>query len=173
MTRGQLAKIVAQSAGFTDPVASTQQTFEDVPTGYSVWSSIERVSGHGIISGYPCGGVNEPCVPPLNRPYFRPGNNATRAQISKIVGISAGFQEAVPSAQQTFEDVPGTSTFWIYIERMAGRGIIGGYPCGSPGEPCVAPLNRPYFRPNNNATRGQISKITSLAFFPGCNPLSR
>ncbi len=173
VTRGQLAKIVAQSAGFIDPVASTQQTFEDVPTGYSVWSSIERVSGHGIISGYPCGGVNEPCVPPLNRPYFRPGSNATRAQISKIVGISAGFQEAVPSAQQTFEDVPGTSTFWVYIERMAGRGVIGGYPCGSPGEPCVAPLNRPYFRPNNNATRGQISKITSLAFFPGCNPPSR
>ena len=49
---------------------------------------------------------------------------------------------------------------------MAARGIIGGYPCGGPFEPCVAPGNRPYFRPNNNATRGQMSKIATLAFFP-------
>jgi len=32
----------------------------------------------------------------------------------------------------------------------------------------VPPQNRPYFRPNNNATRGQTSKIVSNTFFPDC-----
>jgi hypothetical protein len=58
--------------------------------------------------------------------------------------------------------VPPSSTFYPYIQRLNGRGIINGYACGSPGEPCVAPQNRPYFRPNNNVTRGQISKIVDL-----------
>ena len=62
---------------------------------------------------------------------------------------------------------PG-STFYVYIERVASRGIVNGYPCGGPFEPCVAPTNRPYFRPFNNATRGQMAKIAAAAFFPGC-----
>jgi hypothetical protein len=74
----------------------------------------------------------------------------------------------VPSTQQTFADVPPGSTFWVWIERLSTRGIIGGYPCGGPFEPCVAPTNRPYFRPNNNATRGQMSKIAAEAFYPNC-----
>ena len=63
---------------------------------------------------------------------------------------------------------PG-STFYLYIGRVAGRGIVNGYPCGGVGEPCIAPDNLPYFRPNNNATRGQMSKIAAAAFFPGCS----
>ncbi len=54
------------------------------------------------------------------------------------------------------------------MERIAGRGIAGGYPCGGVGEPCVPPTNRAYFRPNNAATRGQMSKMAALTFFPGC-----
>jgi hypothetical protein len=34
---------------------------------------------------------------------------------------------------------------------------------------CVPPGNLPYFVPNNNATRGQTSKIVSGTFFPGCS----
>jgi hypothetical protein len=173
VTRGQLAKIVANAAAFTEEVEAGQQTFEDVPNSTGLWSFIERVAGHGIINGYPCGGPFEPCLPPGNRPYFRPNNTATRGQISKIVGVAAGFTEPVLSSQQTFEDVPASNAFWAYVERIASRGIINGYPCGGPGEPCQPPLNRPYFRPGNEATRGQISKITSAAFFPGCSPPSR
>ena len=51
----------------------------------------------------------------------------------------------------------------MYIYRLVHRGFINGYPCGGPGEPCVPPANLPYFRPNANATRGQISKIVSNA----------
>ena len=41
---------------------------------------------------------------------------------------------------------------------------MGGYQCGlRDTEPCVPPENRPYSRPNESATRGQISKIVSNA----------
>ena len=167
VTRGQVSKIVSESAGFADAVPSTQQTFEDVPNGSTFWLWIERLSGRGIIGGYPCGGPFEPCVAPGNRPYFRPGNDVTRGQLSKIVSGAAGWTETPTS--QTFEDVAPGSTFYLYIERIASRGIVNGYPCGGPFEPCVAPTNRPYFRPNNNATRGQMAKIAAAAFFPGCS----
>jgi hypothetical protein len=90
---------------------------------------------------------------------FKPNNNVTRGQLSKIVSSSAGFSES--HSTQSFEDVPPASPFYIYIERLYSRGFISGYACGGPGEPCVAPGNRPYFRPYANATRGQISKIVA------------
>jgi hypothetical protein len=166
VTRGQTAKIVAEAAGFADPVPATRQTFEDIGPGSTFHAYIERLSTRGIIGGYPCGGPNEPCVPPANRPYFRPNNNVTRGQLAKIVSLAAGWTE--PPAGQTFQDAPPGSTFYPYIEWVASRGIVGGYPCGGLNEPCVAPGNRPYFRPNSNATRGQMSKIAAAAFYPNC-----
>jgi uncharacterized delta-60 repeat protein len=171
VTRGQVSKIVSESAGFADVVPATQQTFEDVPNGSTFWLWIERLSSRGIIGGYPCGGPFEPCVGPGNRPYFRPGNDVTRGQLSKIVSGAAGWTET-PTGQ-TFEDVAPGSTFYLYIERIASRGIVVGYPCGGPFEPCVGPANRPYFRPNNNATRGQMAKIAAESFFPGCTTPAR
>jgi hypothetical protein len=106
-------------------------------------------------------------MPPLNRPYFRPGANATRGQLAKIVSNAANIQD--PVSGQTFEDVLAGSTFYEFIERLVGRGAMSGYPCGAP-EPCVPPLNRPYFRPSSNVTRGQTSKIVANTFFPGCDP---
>jgi N-acetylneuraminic acid mutarotase len=165
VTRGQLAKVVSNAAEFNDP--QTTQLFEDVPLGSTFQVYVGRLASRGYISGYACGGVGEPCDPPGNLPYFRPNNNATRGQISKIVSNAAGFSE--PHTGQTFEDVAPGSTFYDFIERLASRSIMGGYPCGGAGEPCVPPDNRPYFRPNNNATRGQTSKIVSNTFFPACN----
>jgi hypothetical protein len=167
VTRGQVSKIVSGAAGFADPVPSTQQTFQDVAPGSTFWEYIERLSRRGIIGGYPCGGPGEPCIGPANRPYFRPNNNVTRGQLSKIVAGAAGWTET-PTAQ-TFADVAPGSTFYLYVQRVASRGIVNGYPCGSNAfEPCVPPTNRPYFRPNNNATRGQMAKIAAQAFFPAC-----
>jgi hypothetical protein len=168
VTRSQASKIVANSAGFADPVPSTQQTFEDVVPGSPFWLWIEQLAGRGIIQGYPCGGPLEPCMGPGNRPYFRPGNNLTRGQLAKIAAVAAGFTDPIPSDQQTFEDVPGGSTFWLWVEQAAIRRIIGGYPCGGPFEPCIAPDNRPYYRPGNNVTRGQSAKILANTFFPNC-----
>jgi hypothetical protein len=171
VTRGQLSKIIAGAAGFTDPIPSARQTFADVPPGSTFWPWIERLAARRAIGGYPCGGSFEPCAGPANRPYFRPNNPATRGQISKIVSEAAGYRET-PTAQ-TFADVPPGGPFYAYVERLAARGIVSGYPCGGPFEPCVAPGNRPYFRPGHHTTRGQLAKIAVLPFFPGCDPPAR
>jgi hypothetical protein len=133
--------------------------FEDVPVGSPFYPYIRCLACRGIVGGYACGGPGEPCP----GAYFRPGTNVTRGQTSKIVTLAAGFTDPVPSSQQTFADVAPGSTFWLYTEQLSGRGILGGYPCGGAFEPCIAPGNRPYFRPNANVTRGQLSKIISGA----------
>jgi len=167
VTRGQLSKIVSNTAGFRD--TPTQQTFEDVPVGSTFYMYIERMAGRGVIGGYPCGGPAEPCGEG-NRPYFRPGANATRGQISKIVSNAAGLQDVVST--QTFEDVPPSHPFYTWIERLARHEMMGGYSCGGAGEPCGAG-NRPYFRAQNNATRGQVAKIVANGFYPGCSVQGR
>jgi uncharacterized delta-60 repeat protein len=166
VTRGQIAKIVSNAAGFNEPVSG--QTFEDVPPGSTFYDYIERLVSRGVMNGYPCGGTGEPCVPPGNRPYFRPNSTATRGQLAKIVSNAACFNE--PVIGQTFQDVVVGSTFYDFVERLVSRGVMSGYPCGNP-EPCVPPNNLPYFRPNNNVTRGQTSKIVGNTFFPNCQVL--
>ncbi len=167
VTRGQVSKMVASAAGWTDPVPSSQQTFADVPPGSTFWAWIEHLAGRGIIGGYPCGGPGEPCVAPTYRPYFRLTNNLTRGQLAKIVSEAAQYTET--PTFQLFEDVPPTNTFYLWVQRVGSRGIVAGYPCGGPGEPCGSPGRElPYYRPANNVTRGQTAKIVTNTFFPNC-----
>ncbi|MEO8287775.1 MAG: S-layer homology domain-containing protein [Chloroflexota bacterium] len=167
VTRGQLAKIVSNSAGFSDPAGT--QIFEDVLPGSTFYDFVQRLASRNIMTGYPCGGAGEPCGSG-NLPYFRPNANASRGQISKIVSNSAGFTD--PAGAQAFEDVLPGSTFYDFIQRLAARTIMSGYPCGSPGEPCGTG-NLPYFRPNANATRGQTAKIVGNTFYPNCQTPTR
>ncbi|MDQ3706455.1 MAG: S-layer homology domain-containing protein [Chloroflexota bacterium] len=165
ITRGQIAKIVSNAAGFTDTPAA--QLFQDVTPDSPFYAFIYRLSmpGRVFMSGYPCGGSGEPCGAG-NLPYFRPGANATRGQLSKIVANAAGFNET--PAKQSFEDVPTNSAFYSFIERLSSRGYISGYACGAAGEPCGGG-NLPYFRPNSSVTRGQAAKIVANTFFPNCD----
>ena len=155
ITRGQVAKVVANAAGFTE--MPTTQTFEDVPPSQTFYLFVERLAARGLIGGYSCGGAGEPCI--TGRPYFRVGVNVTRGQLSKITSEAFGYNETPTT--QTFEDVPPANPFYVYVERIAMRGIIGGYPCGGVGEPCIS--GRPYFRVGNDVTRGQTAKIVQLA----------
>lgn len=157
-TRGQVAKIVGLAAGFNEPVAT--QTFEDVPPGHTFYRYVERMALRGFIVGYPCGGPGEPCGPG-SLPYMRPSVTVNRAQLSKIASLAFGFQD--PVSEQTFEDVVPQNHFYPYIENLAKRSIINGYPCGGPGEPCIPPGNKPYFRYGIAVTRGQVAKIVMLA----------
>src|SRR5205814_7555867 len=131
VTRGQLAKIIANAAGFHEPADLEQ--FADVWPNTPFFLYVNRLALRGLISGYPCGGPGEPCEP-NNLPYFRPNNNATRGQISKVASNAAGFSD--PPGAQMFEDVPPGSTFYDFIQRLASRSIVQGYACGGPGEPC-------------------------------------
>jgi hypothetical protein len=163
VTRGQLAKIVSNAAGFAEDPGP--QIFEDVAPGSAFYQWINRLTTRGYMGGYPCGGPGEPCHEG-NRPYFRPAAHATRAQTSKIVSNTAQYDET--PTEQTFEDVPPSHPFYTEIQRLAARAIMGGYDCGGPGEPCTS--GKPYFRPYNDVTRGQSVKIVANTFLPGCNP---
>jgi hypothetical protein len=135
------------------------ERFTDVCPGDYFYTATLALARDDVVSGY---NTAPPCNNSLWVPCFKPYSLSTRGQISKVVSLAAGFND--PVTGQTFEDVPPGSTFYTYIERMAKRGIIGGYPCGGSGEPCVPPANRPYFRTNNKVTRGQLSKMVALAF---------
>lgn len=97
VTRGQIAKIVVNAAIVADPVNwklldPSTSTFQDVTVGSVFFRHIETAYAHNVLEGYPCGSLPAgPCVPPDNKPYFLPGNDATRAQISKITYLSVTY----------------------------------------------------------------------------------
>ncbi len=160
--------MVAGAAGFAEDPGP--QHFEDVPPSLPYYAAINRMAVRLLIGGYPCGTVlNEPCVAPDNRPYFRPNNHATRGQIAKIVANGAGLSD--PPVGQMFEDVPPEQPFYVWVQRLASLGVMGGYPCGGEYEPC-GPESKPYFRWQNDSTRGQVAKVTSNTFFPNCQVLA-
>jgi hypothetical protein len=142
-TRGQIAKIVVLAEGwqiYTPPIP----TFRDVPPNHDFYIFVETAYQHGIISGYICGpGCRE----------YRPVNNVTRAQLSKIVVLAEGWTFYTPPTP-TFRDVPPSDPFYTLIETAYNHGIIDGYVCGT---------NCLEFRPGDNATRGQVAKIVHLA----------
>jgi hypothetical protein len=142
-TRGQLAKIVVLARGWTIYTPASP-TFRDVPTTDPFYQYIETAYSHNIISGYACGSG---CL------EFRPGNNVTRGQLSKIVVLAEGWPVYTP-ATPTFSDVGADNAFYGHIETAYHHNIISGYSCGMG---CLE------FRPGNNATRGQIAKIVYLA----------
>jgi len=119
--------------------------FEDVPASSWMYPYVEYLVSRGIVSGYADN-------------TFRPGNEATRGQFSKMIVLGMGWPVETPANPQ-FADVPRGHTFYGHIETAYRRGLIGGYECGGEGEPCPGA----YFRPGNNITRGQIAKIVVRA----------
>jgi hypothetical protein len=151
-----MAKVVVL-ASHLNVVTPTVSFFQDVPVGSTFFPYVETAAANNVIGGYACGGSGEPCVPPGNKPYYRPNASVTRGQLTKMVSLAFNFTE--PVTGQTFEDVPSTATFYSYTQRLAARNIIGGYACGGALEPCIPPNNRPYFRSGNPVTRGQTANI--------------
>lgn len=160
LTRGQAAKILSGAAGFSEAVPSERQTFRDVAPETTFWVYVERLAERGVLRGYQCGAPGEPC-PGL---YYRPQSAITREQFAKLDANAARYVDPIPSTQQTFSDVPPSSEFWEYIERVSMHGVVSGYGCGVEGEPCPGR----YFRPHNNLSRGQTAKIVSNTFYPDC-----
>ena len=170
-TRSQLVKIVV--LGFNIPLQAPTggaYSFQDVPSSHPFFGYVETAAARNVVSGYTCGTVPaEPCVPPANRPYFRPYAAVTRGQLAKIVSSAAAWPPIAPTGPGMFADVlPGTA-FYAFVETAYCHGIVSGYNCGGPGEPCD-PQNRPYYRQYNNAVRGQIAKIVygAITGAPAC-----
>ncbi len=139
ITRGQTAKIVVLGANRANDTHGGPH-FSDVPTSNPFYNFIETAYNDGIISGYACG---TGCL------EFRPGDNVTRAQFSKMAILAFGFPTNLNGAPH-FSDVPIGTAFYNYVETAFNRSLISGYDGG-------------LFKPNDELTRGQAAKITYQA----------
>jgi len=155
-TRSQIAKMVVLAAAFPLVLPPGAPHFADVTASDPFYMFVEVAAGHGILSGYTCGGTGEPCDG-QNRPYYRPYNSVTRAQLSKIIVTARGYALVHP-ATPLFTDVDGTYWAYDYVSTAAAHGVVNGYTCGGTGEPCDG-QSRPYFRPGATATRAQLCKM--------------
>ena len=156
ISRGQVMKVVVQAMELSAALPSSP-TYADVPANHTFYQWIETGAANGLASGYACGRPGEACGGG-NKPYFRSSAYVSRGQLAKML-VSAKGWTPLTTGTPTFKDVPTGSTFFGYVERVAANGVINGYPCGGPGEPCPGT----YFRPSGSATRAQASKMISLA----------
>ncbi|MFL5733142.1 MAG: S-layer homology domain-containing protein [Chloroflexia bacterium] len=115
-------------------------TVSDVHPSDYFYEAVRMLYGRGIISGYADN-------------IFRPYNNTTRGQLSKIIVLAKGWSVYNPITA-TFRDVPMGSPFFAYVETAYAHQVISGYGCG---DGCLE------FRPGNSITRGQLCKIVVLA----------
>ncbi|MDQ2809232.1 MAG: S-layer homology domain-containing protein [Chloroflexota bacterium] len=156
-TRAQLAKIIVLGKGWALDTTGGPH-FTDVSAGTVFYSFVETAFHHGLISGYTCGGANpqtgasEPCDA-AGHSYYRPSNNVTRGQLSKIIVGAQGWALDTTGGPH-FTDVATSNIFYPFIETAVNHGIVGGYSDST-------------FRPGNPATRGQIAKIVYLALQSG------
>jgi hypothetical protein len=111
-------------------------TFTDVHVTDYFYEAVRYLSCHGAVSGYADN-------------TFRPFNNTTRGQLSKIVVLSEGWSIDTTGGPH-FNDVPPSNAFYAYIETAFNHGIISGFSDGT-------------FRQGNSVTRGQLCKIIVAA----------
>ena len=120
--------------------------FSDVQPSDYFYNDVHCVYCLGAVSGYSDG-------------TFRPFNNTTRGQLTKIIVVALRITVVTPTGTPTFNDAPANSPFYPWIETAAAHHIVSGYDCGGVGEPCPGL----YYRPNAYVTRGQLSKIAVIS----------
>jgi hypothetical protein len=134
-TRAQFAKMLVLGMGWT-VTAPARPSFSDVPATLWSYAYVETARAHGAISGYSDG-------------TFRPNSDITRAQLAKMIVTATGWSLLTP-ARPSFGDVPATHWAYSFVETAKAHAVIGGYSDGT-------------FRPNNAATRAQLSKMLDTA----------
>ncbi|HMA34944.1 MAG TPA: S-layer homology domain-containing protein [Chloroflexia bacterium] len=155
--RAQLVKIIV-GAFAIPPYSPANPTFSDVPVDNPFYTYIEAAFHAGLISGYGDG-------------TFHPYANVTRGQLAKILVTAAGWPQITPGTP-LYSDVPASSLWYSVVATATCRGVLSGYSCGGPGEPCDG-QGRPYFRPANDALRGQTAKVVYNAITTTGTCLSR
>ncbi len=133
-TRATLAKWVVLARGWALDTTGGPH-FSDVATNDPYYPYIETARLHSVLSGY-------------NDGTFRPNNEVSRGQMSKMIVIAMGWTVNAPT--QHFSDVPRDYVFYGYVETLVAHSAVSGYNDGT-------------FRPGNNLTRGQLSKVLSIS----------
>ncbi len=111
-------------------------SFTDVQNTYWAYSYITYLYCRNAVSGFGDGS-------------FRPTAGTTRGQFTKMLVLGFGWNLYNPYFA-SFNDVPGDSPYYQYIETAHLRDVISGYGDGT-------------FRPNSLINRAQTAKMIVLA----------
>lgn len=111
-------------------MAAPAVTFSDVTAGTDLGNAIYKLVEDGVVVGYPDG-------------TFKPNNNLTRAELTKMINLVFGYTEADTAG---FSDVTDADWFKPYVLVAKKAGYIKGFEDGS-------------FRGNQNLTREQACAI--------------
>jgi hypothetical protein len=132
-TRGEMAVfIITAMFGNSNFAYTTTPYFNDVPANNSFFKFIQKMKDLNITSG--CGGGNY-CL----------NDSVTRAEMA--VFIIAARYGTIPFTYPTtpyFSDVPSSSSYFPFVQKMAQLGITGG---------CAVGL----YCPDDALTRGQMA----------------
>ncbi|HEY3373696.1 MAG TPA: S-layer homology domain-containing protein [Candidatus Aquicultor sp.] len=109
--------------------------FVDVLNNAWYTTYITELVSINVISGY-------------NDGTFKPDEDITRAEFAKMICLATGWD--AKATRMSFRDVTQGHRACTYIESAKAHGVITGYPDRT-------------FKPNNSATRAEVSKIIALA----------
>jgi hypothetical protein len=121
---------------FFSPHTNLAGSFSDVRYGTFYYDPAYYLATNNIASGY-------------SDTTFRPMNNTTRGQLTKLVVLAEGWKLYTPP-KPTFSDVPADHPFYVYIETAVQHRAINGY-------------DDLTFHPFADITRGQLAKVITLA----------
>jgi subtilisin family serine protease len=142
--REQMAAFLVRAKGLTQLVPPTP-TFADVPASSVFFGYIERLYEQGITGG---------CLQSGGQLFFCPKDNVPREQMAAFIVRAKGLSQLLPPTP-TFADVPASSVFFGYVERLYEQGITQG--CGSSG-------GQPLFCPKDLVSRQQMASFLIRAF---------
>lgn len=142
ITRAEMAVFLlrAEHGAAYAPPPCTTPTFSDVPCTSSFAPWVNQIAAEGITTG--CGGGN-----------YCPSAAVTREQMAVfLLATKEGTGYTPPACgSPSFADVPCSSSFAVWVNEIARRGVTGG--CGG-GNYC----------PANPVTRGQIAVFLATTF---------
>jgi hypothetical protein len=138
VTREQMAAFILRALGEFNPPPPGMQRFADVPPSNPFYNFIDRLAALQITLG--CGGT-----------MYCPTGSVTREQMAAFMMRAVGEANPPNTTFQRFLDVPGSNSFFRFIDRLAIRGITLG--CGG-GNYC----------PSQPVTRGQMAAFLVRAF---------
>src|SRR5207247_8687168 len=110
--RGTLARWVVKARGWAIDTTGGPH-FIDVPPSDPLYPYVETAFNHGVLSGYADG-------------TFRPTNNVTRGQMSKMIVNAMGWTIDTTGGPH-FNDVDAANPFYGQIETLYNHGLISGY----------------------------------------------
>jgi hypothetical protein len=128
-------------------VTVNNSTFDDVPATSAFWTFIEKIAAAGITAG---------CS--VSPPLYCPRDTVLRQQVAAFLCKAAG-NPPLDAPVPTFADVPKTSLFFGYVERLADPASWGGTP---PTSGCQLSPTQLYC-PTAPVKRDQIAKFVLLA----------